>query len=124
MKGNRIVEKSLKLWIAVCVVGLLMPVHAFSQSAEVVDFDLVGPIKFKSTIESIKARQAFMVVGERRVHLEFTVARKKYRASLKDRSGKNIAVRDFKKGERVFVQGALLHDGQVVAGLVQKIPNP
>lgn len=109
-------------------VGLLLyPDHTLASSKGRINFDRFEPVELNAVISEINLRQAYLIVGEKKVYIiEFKVGKKRYKTSFVNQHGQTSHINTLNasawKGKRVMVRGLRLSNGDIVAGIVKRMP--
>jgi len=90
-------------------------------------FDM-EPFEINAVISEINLREAYLVVGENKVQLiEFKVGSKHYMTAFVDEKGRTSYITSLRtilwERQRVLVRGFKLDNGDILAGIIKRIPS-
>ena len=119
-----------KMFLCLMVMGmglLLYPGNPVASSKEKIDFDRFEPIELNAVISKINLREAYLIVGEKKIYIiEFKVGKKRFKTSFVNQRGQTSHINTLKtsawEGKRVMVKGLRLSNGDIVAGIIKKMP--
>jgi len=128
MNYTNVFAKTLFLLIAIGMCVLSYPNNTTALSKESIDFESMEPVEINAVISEINLREAYLIVGEKKILLiEFKVGSKHYRTAFVNERGNTSYITSLRailwKGERVLVRGFKLANGDIVAGIIKKIPS-
>ena len=128
MNYTNVFTKTLFLLIAVGMCGFSYPDHTAASSKESINLDGMEPVELNAVISEINQREAYLIVGEKKVQLiEFKVGSKHYMTAFVDEKGHTSYITSLRtilwERQRVLVRGFKLDNGDILAGIIKKIPS-
>jgi len=86
------------------------------------------PVEINAVISEINLKEAYLIVGEKKIYLiEFKVGNNHYRTAFVNERGHTSYINSLRtilwKKERVLVRGFKLDNGDILAGIIKKIPS-
>jgi len=128
MNYTNIFKKTIFLLIAIGMCVLSYPNNTIAFSKESIDFDYVEPFKINAVISMINLNKAYLIAGEKKIlFMEFKVGDKHYKTAFVNQRGSTSYVTSLRTslwlGERVIVKGLKLPNGDILAGIIKKVPS-
>ena len=128
MNYSNVFTKTLFLLIAIGMGLLLHPSNTVAFSTKSIHFDSMEPFKINAVISEINLKEAYLIVGEKKVYpIEFKLGGKHYKTAFVNQRGNTSYITSLRAslwlGERVLVKGFKLANGDIIAGIIKKIPS-
>jgi hypothetical protein len=110
------------------ICGFSYPDHTAASSPESINLDVMEPVELNAVISEINQREAYLIVGEKKVQLiEFKVGSRHYLTAFVDEKGHTSYITSLRtilwERQRVLVRGFKIDNGDILAGIIKKIPS-